>query len=223
MNILPLILGYMQSQKGAAAQGGFNPMQGFNKDMVSSGPQSGVSNNEFGVTGMPPSLDAQLGAEAGGIQRLPLTPNDTDRLQNLPYDPNSPGTVLPLKNTIPVDGLGDKIATLPVGITSRQAPTMQAYSQQPRDYPPQNTAKPMSFGQQMGNLLQGSNGFGDGPNALVRLGEGYNRGGLIGALGYLLTDMSNKSAQGNPPRAINPQTGQPFELKQQQQQNPNFF
>ena len=31
------------------------------------------------------------------------------------------------------------------------------------------------------------------PNALVRAGVGYNQGGLIGALGYLLTDMSRQA------------------------------
>ena len=31
------------------------------------------------------------------------------------------------------------------------------------------------------------------PNALVRAGVGYNQGGLIGALGYLLTDMSRQT------------------------------
>jgi hypothetical protein len=47
--------------------------------------------------------------------------------------------------------------------------------------------------------LIGGGGNRDNPNALVRMGEGYNSGGLIGALVYLLTDMSQKGGQQQPP------------------------
>lgn len=39
------------------------------------------------------------------------------------------------------------------------------------------------------------------PNALVRLGVGYNQGGLLGSLGYLLTDMTRQGNQ--PPKQNN--------------------
>ena len=38
------------------------------------------------------------------------------------------------------------------------------------------------------------------PNALLRLSEGYNRGGLVGALGLLGTDFSKERNQQNPKR-----------------------
>ncbi len=38
-------------------------------------------------------------------------------------------------------------------------------------------------------------GTGTNPNAFTRMGVGYNQGGLMGALGYLLTDLSEKNNQ----------------------------
>jgi len=66
--------------------------------------------------------------------------------------------------------------------------------QPPRALDPK-TGQPMTSPQaSWGQLLNPMGGTRDNPNALVRMGEGYNSGGLVGALGYLLTDMSKKQS-----------------------------
>lgn len=87
------------------------------------------------------------------------------------------GMVLPQKQYMG-GGAGDLVP----GIQA-----MQTQSQQPQAL----GGRPSFGGLDWGSLL--APGTRDAPNALVRMGEGYNSGGLIGALGYLLTDMSKTS------------------------------
>lgn len=68
-----------------------------------------------------------------------------------------------------------------LGPVARPAQQMQAKVQQPQGDPRQ---------------LMNFTGLLDNPNALVRAAGGYNMGGLLGSLGYLLTDM-NPNSQGN--------------------------
>lgn len=140
-------MGQPQPQSGAIGI----PQQQAQSGMVLPPKPSG---QEFGTTGMPPSLDAAL----AGMQD-PTTMN-----------------VNPAQQSMPINGQVQR----------------QPASQGATGVPNPGQAGGMGQGIDWGSLLNPV-GTRDAPNALVRMGEGYNSGGLIGALGYLLTDMSRQA------------------------------
>lgn len=81
-------------------------------------------------------------------------------------------------------------------VVAQQGALQQAQPQMPTAQPWQSL--PQQGGQQAApnwQSLMNPTGTFDNPNMFVRAGAGYNQGGLMGALGYLLTDMNKQKPQ----------------------------
>lgn len=107
------------------------------------------------------------------------------------YTPTAqpPGTERDFSNSV---GLGDSSFISPQQAAIPQAAPQTQLPQQAVGFnngtPPQEEGQAKEFNPFSGFFT----GDGNNPNGLLRLAEGYNNGGLVGALGLLGTDLSQK-------------------------------
>ena len=107
----------------------------------------------------------------------------------------------PLIDLPPLPGMGGAPEVLPVsgGPSAMQQGLQHASGQhnmsdRPTTEQMMGAPGPQGGGPEWANMLN-LTGTGTNPNAFTRMGVGYNSGGLMGALGYLLTDLSQKNNQ----------------------------
>jgi hypothetical protein len=138
---------------------------------------------EFGTQGMPPSLQQTLAQNNQQIDQMVANTPQANFGQF--YD----GGVLPPNGAIP-----DRQPIQPVQQSyptggSQQMPQAQGYQQaQPQMAQPAQTNFSDFFNMTGSAPGSPSNEQGFDPNVFLRASEGYNRGGLLGALGMILTD-----------------------------------
>ena len=204
--------GMMNAGQGAAGimgqQGGQQggQQQQWGQEAMQQGPQALQQTQqamEFGTQGMPPSLQAQLAQEQGqqqGVMQQQAQPNFD------PYVQQGAGMVLPAKGELENPQPNASLFSMPMS-SSAQPPQINVG-------PGQHTASQRPTGDQMSGappIAPHQTGFGDifnpmgsydmnpnntqgfDPNMFLRLSQGYNQGGLMGALGMLLTDYHNSS------------------------------
>lgn len=162
-------------------------VQGAQQNQVGMAPDGGpIEMPPIGNDGMP--LPA-TGDWSG--QGLPNQPVGEPSSALLPPIAQGPAGATSMQGSMPGQALQQQMQqySMPMGGTSNQmAPSMGSLMATQPQQPQQKG--PTDWGQlfnPVGTAME--------PNALVRAGVGYNQGGLIGSLGYLLTDMTRKNNQ----------------------------
>lgn len=179
---------YLSMLGGMGGMGGQNPMQQYNgQDAQQNGQQAmaGVQQQlEYGTEGMPPSLAQQLGQQQSQEQQMAAQTPQPEFGQY--YQSGFQPGVLP--SIDPNSGqMNANTQVFPVG-SGAQMPMAQGFA-------PLTPLTPMGGAQQQPSDPSGQGsllnliGTIQHPNLLLRLAEGYNRGGLMGALGLGLTRM----------------------------------
>jgi hypothetical protein len=181
-----------QGLQGGGQGQGAQPQQGqqqWGQEAMKQGPQQLGQVNQamgYGTTGMPPSLQQALGQNQP--QQFTQDPSFGGYYQGNPAD----GKVLP--------PLGQQPASNPIqpaqqsfGIQPQvQRQPMGMNSQPPAGGPPAPNQAQSSWSDlfnPIGSMPTGANSQqAPDPNMFLRMSEGYNRGGMLGALGMLLTD-----------------------------------
>lgn len=180
--------------------------------MNAQSPASGAQGGGVGDILMQMLGQAQPRSGAVGLPQQQAQLTNAAYTQQPPQD-GSAGMVLPPKQGLdgygqpmsdipglpPLNGLGG--APQPMG-DFNQIPTvggMPQTIQQPMGGMPdqmvgglQQAQQQQGGGPNWGNMLN-MTGTAQNPNAFTRMGVGYNAGGLMGALGYLLTDLSQQN------------------------------
>jgi hypothetical protein len=143
--------------------------------------------------GQPRSGAIGLPQQQAQLQTAPLRPNQDFSLVLPDREFGTQGMPPSLANELgPNPYMQDPQAMAPMAMGDMQ-PQQRQVSQQGATGIPSSPQGMAQQGLDWGKLLDLGSGTRDAPNALVRMGEGYNSGGLIGALGYLLTDMSKQA------------------------------
>jgi len=199
MNWLSLMSGMMGAQGQGQGQGNLGNAYGVQQgqqqpqwgmEALQQGPQQlqqVQQSAEFGTQGTPPSLAAQLAQNT--VEQQGLMPNIEPSFdQYISQQPDPMGMVLPQRGEVQpkqAAALAPQAQSFNAG-GGQPMPMGQPYQQ------PQGAAPQSGFGSffNMTGTAPSSPGSEQpfDPNMFLRMSEGYNRGGLLGALGMLLTD-----------------------------------
>ena len=191
-------------QMAQMAMSGYNTLQGQNKQQPLPGQEaasiiSGQRPEEFGYQGTPPSLQQQLGQNNQQIDQMVANTPQADFSQYtngvLPPMGAIPDSqpMLPVQQSYQAGGGQQMPPAMPYsslagGINAPRTASERPTDQQLQGGPPvvPQNFNPFNMTGSAPSSPSSEQGF--DPNMFLRLSEGYNRGGLVGALGQFLTN-----------------------------------
>jgi hypothetical protein len=170
----------VSDQGGAWAQ---QAMQGAQQGLFQQQGQMMQQDQEFGTQGMPPSLQQAVGQNNQQIDQMVAQTPQAEFGQFM-----NPG-VLPPMGAIPdQQPIQPTQQQYPAG-GGQQMPQAQGFAPMPGgQQPPAQTNFSDLFNMTGSAPSSPGSEQGFNPNMFLRMSEGYNRGGMLGALGMLLTD-----------------------------------